>query len=140
MTRFIEIPRDSISQVNNIVRLTHHVEFLLHRRLLICGTSYAISWSYLMMPGSGKLDYKINSPLTNITEFYSKGFNLTIPSDSNLPIKARNVALRKPRMVGIFKTIASWGSIQSTIMLGLPQLGHSLHLAQIPTSQILLIN
>jgi hypothetical protein len=32
---------------------------------------------------SGKLDYKINSPLTNITEFYSKGFNLTIPHDSH---------------------------------------------------------
>ena len=39
-----------------------------------------------LVPGSGKLDYKLNSPLTNITEFYSKGFNLTIPSDSNLPI------------------------------------------------------
>jgi hypothetical protein len=32
---------------------------------------------------SGKLDYKINSPLTNITEFYSKGFKLTIPSDTH---------------------------------------------------------
>jgi hypothetical protein len=31
---------------------------------------------------SGKLDYKINSPLTNVTEFYSKGFNLTIPPDT----------------------------------------------------------
>lgn len=31
---------------------------------------------------SGSLDYKINSPLTNITEFYSKGFNLTIPPDT----------------------------------------------------------
>jgi hypothetical protein len=36
-----------------------------------------------LIPGSGKLDYKINSPLTNITEFYSKGFNLTIPSDTH---------------------------------------------------------
>jgi hypothetical protein len=34
---------------------------------------------------SGKLDYKINSPLTNVTEFYSKGFNLTIPSDTYKP-------------------------------------------------------
>jgi hypothetical protein len=32
---------------------------------------------------SGKLDYKVNSPLTNITEFYSKGFNLTIPPDTH---------------------------------------------------------
>ena len=32
---------------------------------------------------SGKLDYKINSPLTNVTEFYSKGFNLTIPPDTH---------------------------------------------------------
>jgi hypothetical protein len=30
---------------------------------------------------SGSLDYKINS-LTNVTEFYSKGFNLTIPPDT----------------------------------------------------------
>jgi len=37
-----------------------------------------------MIPGSGKLDYKINSPLTNITEFYSKGFNITIPSDTHV--------------------------------------------------------
>ena len=34
---------------------------------------------------SGKLDYKINSPLTNVTEFYSKGFNLAIPPDSHKP-------------------------------------------------------
>ena len=40
-----------------------------------------------LIPGSGKLDYKVNSPLTNITEFNSKGFNLTIPHDSNLPFK-----------------------------------------------------
>jgi hypothetical protein len=33
---------------------------------------------------SGKLDYKINSPLTNINEFYSKGFNLTIPVDIHI--------------------------------------------------------
>jgi hypothetical protein len=33
---------------------------------------------------SGKLDYKINSPLTNVTEFYSKGFDLTIPSDTRM--------------------------------------------------------
>jgi hypothetical protein len=33
---------------------------------------------------SGKLDYKINSPLINITEFYSKGFNLTIPADTHI--------------------------------------------------------
>jgi hypothetical protein len=32
---------------------------------------------------SGKLDYKINS-LTNVTEFYSKGFDLTIPSDTRM--------------------------------------------------------
>jgi hypothetical protein len=32
---------------------------------------------------SGKLDYKINS-LTNVTEFYSKGFNLTTPSDTHM--------------------------------------------------------
>jgi hypothetical protein len=36
-----------------------------------------------LIPGSGKLDYKINSPLTNITEFYSKGFNATIPPDTH---------------------------------------------------------
>ncbi len=36
-----------------------------------------------LIPGSGKLDYNINSPLTNITEFYSKGFNITIPSDTH---------------------------------------------------------
>jgi hypothetical protein len=36
-----------------------------------------------LIPGSGKLDYKINSPLTNVTEFYSKGFNITIPSDTH---------------------------------------------------------
>jgi hypothetical protein len=34
-----------------------------------------------LTPGSGKLDYKINS-LTNVTEFYTKGFNLTIPPDT----------------------------------------------------------
>jgi hypothetical protein len=32
---------------------------------------------------SGKLDYKINSPLTNITEYYSKGFNIVIPADTH---------------------------------------------------------
>lgn len=32
---------------------------------------------------SGKLDYKINS-LTNVTEIYSSGFNITLPSDSRL--------------------------------------------------------
>jgi hypothetical protein len=31
---------------------------------------------------SGKLDYKINS-LTNVTEFYSKGFNAVIPPDTH---------------------------------------------------------
>ena len=31
---------------------------------------------------SGKLDYKINA-LTNVTEFYSKGFNITIPPDTH---------------------------------------------------------
>jgi hypothetical protein len=31
---------------------------------------------------SGKLDYKINS-LTNVTEFYSNGFNITIPADTH---------------------------------------------------------
>jgi hypothetical protein len=31
---------------------------------------------------SGKLDYKINS-LTNVTEFYSKGFNVTLPDDTH---------------------------------------------------------
>jgi hypothetical protein len=36
-----------------------------------------------LIPGSGKLDYKVNSPLTNITEFYSKGFNATIPPDTH---------------------------------------------------------
>jgi hypothetical protein len=40
-----------------------------------------------LIPGSGKLDYKVNSPLNNITDFNSKGFNLTIPPDSNLPLK-----------------------------------------------------
>jgi hypothetical protein len=38
---------------------------------------------------SGKLDYKINSPLTNITELYSKGFNIAIPADTHA---AGNVA------------------------------------------------
>jgi hypothetical protein len=33
---------------------------------------------------SGKLDYKINSPLTNINDSYSKGFNLTIPADTHI--------------------------------------------------------
>ena len=37
-----------------------------------------------LIPGSGKLDYKINSPLTNITEIYSKGFNIKIPPDSHI--------------------------------------------------------
>jgi hypothetical protein len=32
----------------------------------------------------GKLDYKINA-MDNVTEVYSKGFNLTIPEDSNIP-------------------------------------------------------
>jgi hypothetical protein len=32
---------------------------------------------------SGSLNYKINSPLTNITELYSKGFDLTIPPNSH---------------------------------------------------------
>ena len=36
-----------------------------------------------LITGSGKLDYKINSPMTNVTEFYSKGFNLTIPPDTH---------------------------------------------------------
>jgi hypothetical protein len=35
-----------------------------------------------LIPGSGSLDYKINS-LTNVTDFYSKGFNLTMPSDTH---------------------------------------------------------
>jgi hypothetical protein len=34
-----------------------------------------------LIPGSGKLDYKINS-LANVTEFATKGFNLTIPTDT----------------------------------------------------------
>lgn len=33
---------------------------------------------------SGKLDYKINS-MDNITELYSKGFNVTIPEDTHFP-------------------------------------------------------
>jgi len=37
-----------------------------------------------LIPGTGKLDYKINS-LANVTEFYSKGFNLTIPPDTHFP-------------------------------------------------------
>ena len=32
----------------------------------------------------GSLDYKINS-LQNVTEIYSKGFNITLPEDSNYP-------------------------------------------------------
>ena len=32
----------------------------------------------------GTLDYKINS-MDNVTEVYSKGFNITIPEDSNIP-------------------------------------------------------
>jgi hypothetical protein len=32
----------------------------------------------------GSLDYKINS-MDNVTEVYSKGFNITIPEDSNIP-------------------------------------------------------
>jgi hypothetical protein len=36
-----------------------------------------------LIPGSGKLDYKVNSPLTNVTEFYSKGFSITIPPDTH---------------------------------------------------------
>ena len=38
---------------------------------------------YRMALESGKLDYKINS-LTNVTEIYSSGFNITLPSDSRL--------------------------------------------------------
>jgi len=33
---------------------------------------------------SGKLDYKINS-MENVTELYSKGFNVTIPEDTHYP-------------------------------------------------------
>jgi hypothetical protein len=33
---------------------------------------------------SGLLDYKINS-LENVSEIYSKGFNLTVPSDTSIP-------------------------------------------------------
>jgi hypothetical protein len=33
---------------------------------------------------SGSLDYKINK-LQNISEIYTNGFNLTVPSDSNMP-------------------------------------------------------
>lgn len=33
---------------------------------------------------SGNLDYKINT-LQNVSEIYTKGFNLTIPEDTNLP-------------------------------------------------------
>jgi hypothetical protein len=33
---------------------------------------------------SGKLDYKINS-MDNVTELYSKGFNVTIPEDTHYP-------------------------------------------------------
>jgi len=33
---------------------------------------------------SGSLDYKINS-MDNITELYSKGFNITIPEDTHVP-------------------------------------------------------
>ena len=36
-----------------------------------------------LVPGSGALDYKINSPLTNVTEFYSKGFNISIPPNTH---------------------------------------------------------
>jgi hypothetical protein len=31
-----------------------------------------------LIPGSGKLDYKVNS-MSNVTEIYTKGFNLTMP-------------------------------------------------------------
>lgn len=41
---------------------------------------------------SGSLDYDINS-LTNVTEFYSKGFNLTIPEDT----QAANLVPGEPR-------------------------------------------
>ena len=33
---------------------------------------------------AGALDYKINS-MQNVTEIYSKGFNITIPDDTNIP-------------------------------------------------------
>lgn len=33
---------------------------------------------------SGKSDYKINS-LENVTELYTKAYNLTIPADSQMP-------------------------------------------------------
>jgi hypothetical protein len=33
---------------------------------------------------SGSLDYKINT-LQNVSEIYTKGFNLTVPSDTNMP-------------------------------------------------------
>jgi hypothetical protein len=33
---------------------------------------------------SGSLDYKINT-LENVSEIYTKGFNITIPSDTFLP-------------------------------------------------------
>lgn len=38
----------------------------------------------IMSLNSGKLDYKINT-LQNVSEIYSKGFNLTVPEDTNLP-------------------------------------------------------
>ena len=33
---------------------------------------------------AGALDYKINS-MQNVSEIYSKGFNITIPDDTNIP-------------------------------------------------------
>ena len=33
---------------------------------------------------AGTLDYKINS-MDNVTELYSKGFNITIPEDTHFP-------------------------------------------------------
>ena len=54
----------------------------------------------------GSLDYKINS-MDNVTELYSKGFNITIPEDTHFPDQNWNLAIGSTWMVCLSETIAS---------------------------------
>jgi hypothetical protein len=65
---------------------------------------------------SGSLDYKINS-LTNVTEFYSKGFNLTIPPDTHQATTAPGTWRAGSHGWWVFLKPLPPGSIQSFTML-----------------------
>ena len=87
---------------------------------------------------SGLLNYKINS-LTNVTDFYSKGFNLTIPPDTQSAGYKPGTwragsqgwwVFLKPLPTGSIPSIITFASLQQVLLL---------HLVLTPTLQILRI-